>query len=187
MTIKNKKRFTLFIAVVIFLGSSLGYYFYLNKSPKISGVKNEQVDIQKSMSSGNFDEATRALKERVKKDDSLDNLKMLAVSQYNQGDFKGAKKNFEKLIERDEINVYEYYNSLGNIYRDQKKPQKAEENYKKAIEAKPDYETAYQNLVILYLYEITPREKEKAKDVIDKGLEKNPESDKIENLEKMVN
>jgi tetratricopeptide (TPR) repeat protein len=186
MRIKNKKRFTLFVAVVVFLGSSLGYYFYLNKNPIINGVKNEQVDVQKSMSSGNFDEAVEVLKERVKENDSPNNLKMVAVSQYNQGDFKAAKKNFQKLVDNGGDNVYEYHNSLGNIYRDQNEFQKAEDSYKKAIDLKNDYETAYQNLVILYLYEMTPPEKEKAQEIIKKGLEENPDSKKIKNLKKLI-
>lgn len=187
--IKDRKKFGIFlIALICFVISG----FYLIK--KIADLKNSDEDDSiineqaynegiNKISEGDFESASKILEESLKKDaDNHQKLKMLAVSQYNEKKYKEAEENFKKLLKADSENNFVYYNSLANIYRDQKSYEEAIENYQKAIEANNQYETAYQNLAILYLYELENPDLEKAQEIIEKGLENIPGSEALKRM-----
>jgi len=185
--VKNKKKFIVFIIISIcFLLSGIYLVFALvnlkkNNPKKVAGNQYYQEGISQ-LSEGNFDSASESLEKAVKEDNDPEKIKMLAVSQYNQKKYEEAESNFKKLVEEDEVNKSFYYNSLANIYRDQKKYEEAVDYYEKSLENNPQYETAYQNLAILYLYEITPRDNEKAQEVIERGLKNIPESEVLNKM-----
>ncbi|MFW5885050.1 MAG: tetratricopeptide repeat protein [Patescibacteria group bacterium] len=182
--ISNKKKFIFFLALIAFFTSSLGYYFYLKKDNR----KKEKVAVEgvEDLGKEGFDKAAEKFEKALKEDKSPHNLKMLAISRYNQGDHKEAEKHFKELLKKDKENAYEYYNSLGNIYRDKGELEEALEYYEKAIKEKNDYEQAYQNLIILCLYEKKPPQIDKAHEFIKKGIENIPKSKNIKNFEKIV-
>jgi len=186
--IKNKKKFIIF-AVILACFLASGVYLVtkiinLSEKSEESPEKNEsyQEGISK-LSEGDFDSASEFLEKAVNEDSDPEKIKMLAVSQYNQKNYDEAEKNFEKLIKEDKDNASIYYNSLANIYRDKKEFEKSIEYYQKSIDIDPKYETAYQNLAILYLYEIDPRDPEKAKEIIEQGLENLPDSDVLKKMQ----
>jgi len=166
-----------------------GYYLVkkiidINKNPEniVEENKSYQEGITK-LSEGDFDSASEFLEKAVEDDSNPEKIRMLAVSQYNQKNYDEAEKNFKKLIKEDQDNSFSYYNNLANVYRDQKKFEEAIEYYQKSIEVNPQYETAYQNLAILYLYEIDPRDPDKAQEVVAEGLESIPESDVLSRMQ----
>jgi len=181
--IKNKNKFLIFI---IFLVAFILSGFYLfNRIIKLKNTPKKVDDMYaagiESINEGDFNSATEILSRAVEEDEnSVEKLKMLAVSQYNQKNYDEAEENFQKLLEKDVKNSFSYFNSLANIYRDKGEFEKAVEYYEKAIEIDLQYETAYINLAILYKTEM--QEAEKAREVIERGLENIPES---ENLNKM--
>jgi tetratricopeptide (TPR) repeat protein len=182
--ISNKKKFVFAVALVVFFASSLGYYFYLKKDPN----KKDQIAVEgvEDLSKEGFDKAAEKFEKALKEDRSPHNLKMLAISRYNQGKLEEAEKHFKELLEKDEGKSYEYYNSLGNIYRDKGELEEALKYYEEAIEKKSDYEQAYQNLVILCLYEKNPPQIDKAEEFIKKGMKNIPKSKNIKNFEKLI-
>jgi len=183
----NNKKFIIFIVAVICLVLS-GIYLVkkiseLRSSPEIDLAEDSlyQEGVSK-ITEGDFDSATEILEDSLKEGEDPDKMKMLAISLYNQKDYDEAEKYFKKLLKIDEENKFLYYNSLANVYRDQKDFEKAIEYYEKSIEANNQFETAYQNLAVLYLYEIDPHEPEKAREVVGRGLENIPESEVLQKM-----
>lgn len=185
--IKDKKKFIIFLIISFcFILSGVYLVFELvnlnkNKIEKITENKYYEDGISK-LSEGDFDLASESLEKAVAEDNNPEKIKMLAISQYNQKKYEEAENNFKRLVEDDKVNEFFYYNSLANIYRDQKKYEEAVEYYEKSLENNPQFETAYQNLAILYLYEITPRNNEKAQEVIERGLKNIPESEVLKKM-----
>jgi len=188
--VKNKKKFSIFLLIVLCFFASGAYLIFIavgllrgdseESKPELGATYQEGVA---KLSEGDFESASDYLEKSIEEDSSPEKIKMLAVSQYNQKKYTEAEANFEKLLKEDKENSHIYYNSLANIYRDQGDFEKAIEYYEKSIKEKKDYETAYQNLAILYLYEIEPADEEKANEVISRGLEEIPESEVLKKMQ----
>lgn len=189
--IKDKKKFLIFLILLVGLCLS-GIYIVKEivefKFGKV-GDRNlindptYQEGVGK-LSEGDFEEASKILEESLEKNsNSPQNKKMLAISYYNQEEYDKAEEIFQDLLEEDKKNDYVYYNSLANIYRDKKKFEEAVEYYEKAIEANDKYETAYQNLAILYLYEMESKQVEKAEEVISRGIKNIPDSEILKKMQ----
>lgn len=73
---------------------------------------------------------------------------LFAVTAYNKKDYETAIKEYNEAI-RLNPKHFEAYNSLGNLYRDQKKYTEAEAAYRKAIELRPQFAYPYTNLALM--------------------------------------
>ena len=75
----------------------------------------------------------------------------LGVTYQKQGQLSQAKKEYEKVVQLDPLNV-ETHNNLGLIYKDMEELDAAMEEYQKAISIDPDHWKAHHNLgVVFYL------------------------------------
>lgn len=101
----------------------------------------------------------------------------LALSYYDQKDYKSAIKTYEKVLElKPDSSIA--YNNLGFIYSEIQNHDKAIENYQKAIELNPAYTEAYNNLGLLFN---SLEEYEKAIEVFNKSIELNPNNAEVYN------
>jgi tetratricopeptide (TPR) repeat protein len=185
--IKNKKKFSIFLLVLVAFVWSGFYLVDRIKNLRDASNGNSKVDEAYNagmikINSGDFESASEILEQAVKEDqNSPEKLKMLAISQYNQKKYQEAEANFNKLLEKDEANNFSYFNNLANIYRDQKDFEKAVDYYEKAIASNPKYETAYLNLAILY--KIEQQKMDEYKNVVERGLKEIPESEALKAME----
>ncbi len=186
--IKDKKKFGFFLIILIcfllsgvYLFKKVGDWKEYRKNQKMTNSNEFDDDYKESMgkiSEGDFESASKILEKSLKQDsDNSQKLKMLAISQYNEKKYDEAEKKFNKLLKEDGDNDFIYFNSLANIYRDQKNYEKSVDHYQKAIEANPKYETAYLNLAILYKIEL--QDLDKYKEIIERGLAEIPESETL--------
>jgi tetratricopeptide (TPR) repeat protein len=133
----------------------------------------------KNLTDGNFDEAAKSLEKSIKNgNEATDALLKLGVSKYNQKDYDGAIEAYLKVLEKDPLNTTAG-NSLGNVYRDKKDFEKAQAQYEKTIQLDSSFAPAYANLSIMLLD--LDRKKE-ALDIVQKGLEKIPNSIELKNI-----
>lgn len=189
MKIQNKKRFAIFIIMVVcFLLSGVYLAKKIIDFREASKEANESNDSRQEevneLSEESPEVTGEVLEETVVEGGSeLEQMKELAVFQYDQKKYEESEANFKKLLEEDPENAFAHYNSLANIYRDQEKIEKAIEYYQKAIEDNPEYEIAYQNLALFYLYAISPQEIKKAQAVVAQGLENLPDSEVLKKLQ----
>ena len=177
---KFRKKQLLFgsIAVILIIAcSSIYFFFFSQKWKDISYNKG-----LKNLNDGKFSEATKNFEKALSGDNESDALYRLAVSKYNQKDFEGASESYLKAIKKDPSNQLAY-NGLGNLYRDQKEYIKAEENYRKAIALDENYVIAYSNLAIMFM---DNGKNSEAEGIIDKGLEKNPDSPELKNIKNIL-
>lgn len=177
--ISKKILFYAIAAAVIFI---VLIFIFKKERPVLNREFNRGVE---ELNKGDFPAATRNFEEAVKNDkNNPDNLKMLAISRYNEKKYAEAEENFKFLIDSDSKKAYEYYNYLGNIYRDQEKLEEAVKYYEKSIDENPKYETAYQNLIISLMNENISGEE--IEEYVQRGRENLPESESLKNLERIV-
>lgn len=130
---------------------------------------------------GNYGDAQAFLDEAIKKDKNQTNvnvLRELAVADYNLKKYSDAAEIYQKIIAIDPKDA-SAYNELGNVYRDMGDRQAAVENYKKSIVTDAGYVLAYNNLAMLYVSE---NDMQEAKNVIQSGLDKNPDSAELKSI-----
>ena len=101
------------------------------------------------------------------------------------GDFEGAKSAWEfvpVIRPKDSISRH----NLGNLYwQNLKDFKKAEENYLKAIELNKQDVSAYVDLSNIYYYDL--KDKVKAKEILNIGLNNNPENEELKRAMKDMN
>jgi tetratricopeptide (TPR) repeat protein len=107
---------------------------------------------------------------------------------YNRAvDLQNAKKNdraeaiYKKILEQEPAHSYAW-NNLGALYGARGELAQAEAAYLKALKAQPTPE-AYANLANIY---IAQNDNAKAGDIVAKGLEKNPNSAALKQLERKI-
>lgn len=168
----------LFILLFFISLSIWGAREYLSYNNKKNSRKN-YIQGLKNLNDGNFDEATKSLEKSIKgSGNNIESLTQLGVSKYNQGDYSGAITTYLEALEIDSRNTA-VINSLGNVYRDQKNFEKAQKEYEKAIQINPFFSPAYTNLAIM-LFDLG--KKADALEIVQKGLEKIPDSQELKNI-----
>jgi tetratricopeptide (TPR) repeat protein len=115
------------------------------------------------------------------REDSLDVWYNRAVDLQNAKKVEQAEALYKKILERDPAYGYAW-NNLGALYGARGDLEQAEAAYLKAIEARPAPES-YVNLANIY---IAQNDNAKAGEVVARGLEKNPNSAALKQLERKV-
>jgi tetratricopeptide (TPR) repeat protein len=113
--------------------------------------------------------------------DSLDTWYNRAVDLQNAKKAEQAETLYKKILEQDPAYSYAW-NNLGALYGARGDLNDAEAAYLKALAARPAPET-YVNLANIY---IAQNDNAKAGDIVAKGLEKNPNSAALKQLERKV-
>lgn len=96
---------------------------------------------------------------------------------YSIGAFPQAIDAFSHTVEISPQKYY-YWSFLGKAYQGKKDYQKARDAYSKALELEPNNANNYTMLAWLYYFRLEP-EKEKAFEILKKGLEKFPDNKDI--------
>lgn len=104
---------------------------------------------------------------------SAEDLQAYGIAQYATGDQAGAIETYKKQIEKEPKSVVAN-GGLANALRDQKNYDEAISQYKKVIEISPTDISAYVNLASVYQYNLN--QKDKALEIYQQGIEKNPKS-----------
>lgn len=183
--LKDPRRKKLILIVAASLLAILAVWgiraFWIYREKK-SAQENYDQGMQ-ALKDGDFNTAADKLARSIKNgNDGTEPLLKLAISKYNQRDYEGAIGIYMKILESDPLNVTAN-NGLGNVYRDQKNYDKAQEQYEKVIQIEPSFIPAYANLSIMLLD--LGRQKE-AKDVIQRGLNNAPESTDLKNISSVI-
>ncbi len=113
--------------------------------------------------------------------DSLDTWYNRAVDLQNAKKVDQAEALYKKILDQDPAFSYAW-NNLGAIYGARGDLDQAETAYLKALDAQPSPET-YANLANIY---IAKNENAKAAEIVAKGLEKNPNSAALKQLDRKV-
>ncbi len=101
---------------------------------------------------GNFEDANNVYRQILDHDQQhAESLYMMGMIAYKIGRFEIAEKLIPMAIVAPLGNSALYYNSLGDVFRDQGKISSALGAYKKAVELAPDYLTALNNVATTYL------------------------------------
>lgn len=135
-----------------------------------------------NLSKGDFDKAARNFESASAGKNEVSAIYKLAVSKYNQKDFGGAVEAYKEVVAKDPGNSAAY-NGLGNVYRDEKNYQAAEDYYRKAVESGNSYVIAYSNWAIMLM---DNGKTEEAKKVISEGVSRNPGNMELQNLKKII-
>lgn len=162
------------VLVIIFAGYQLYFHDKWSELNYKWGLEN--------LSKGKFDEAAKNFESASAGKNEIDAVYRLAVSKYNQKDYPGAIDAYQKVIENDPQNA-PAYNGLGNLYRDEKNYQVAQDYYEKAVKASGNYVIAYSNWAIMLMDMGKINE---AKKIIVEGVIKNPGSTELQNLKKIT-
>ncbi|MDB2476136.1 tetratricopeptide repeat protein, partial [Paracoccaceae bacterium] len=126
---------------------------FINKQ---AGTHVNQQNLQNSLnqllniySQGNPDQAYDYAKSLLKQyPNAAGILNILGASAAQIGDLEAAASAFRKIISINPSQASGYYN-LGNVLRDNQKFDEALEAYDKALNLKPDYEAALNNLILI--------------------------------------
>jgi tetratricopeptide (TPR) repeat protein len=166
------------ISAIILVVAFASYQFYFREKWLELNYKWGMENLSK----GKFDQAAKNFESASAGKNEADAMYRLAVSKYNQRDYNGAADAYKKVLEKDSQNAAAL-NGLGNLYRDEKNYQAAEDYYKKAIGASGTYVIAYSNWAIMLM---DMGKEDEAKKVIIEGAIKNPGSTELQNLKKIV-
>jgi tetratricopeptide (TPR) repeat protein len=181
----------------VFLGPKLfGFYSYIY--PKTEKTENNEVygdnksknQIVTNYKSGvdsfhvkNYSSALvffeKALEENPK---DINYLTEYAITNYMLKNYNEAISAYEKIIKIDSNNSFAY-NSIGNIYWIMENYNLAEENFKKAIEIDPKLITAYNNFALML---DDKGEKTRALEILNKGIEANPDASDLKIAQKII-
>jgi tetratricopeptide (TPR) repeat protein len=180
---KNRKnKYLMFFVLIVVATVSIS----LIRNYKWDGIKNGSSDTSingninkdnpyeegiKAFNKGEFTKATEEFNNALKKDSQdLNSLQYLALSEYNLKQYPNAIQHLEKIVIAKKNDAF-LFTVLANMYRDNKQPDKAIENYQRSISVNGSYMNAYANLAtVLRGLGRVPE----AREVINSGLKKEP-------------
>ncbi|MDR2592442.1 MAG: tetratricopeptide repeat protein [Chitinispirillales bacterium] len=145
-------------------------------------IQNKDIELryEQFKRGGSSQQKEVALPNRAQ-NDSLDTWYNRAVDLQNAKKIDQAEAMYKKILEQDPAFSYAW-NNLGAIYGARGDLDQAETAYLKALDAQPSPET-YANLANIY---IAKNDNAKAAEIVAKGLEKNPNSAALKQLERKV-
>lgn len=169
---KNPKKILKIMALVLVLailigGGVFGYRKFQEKRNLAKQTQEEPTDLI-----GQYKQDLSELKKKAESGNPED-LQAYGIAQYATGDQAGAIDTYKKQIEKDPKSVVAN-SGLANALRDQKNYDEAIAQYKKVIEISPTDISAYVNLASVYQYQLN--QKDKALEIYQQGIEKNPKS-----------
>lgn len=142
---RQRKKLLLAVAVLLAIAIALiVLIFVLNKEDKDAPSDNPIV--------ASYQKQLPGLSKKV--NDEPDNAQArqdYAVALYATGDVKGAKEQYEKLVELSPKDA-SARNNLGNVFRDLGEYENAVKSYQEAIKLDSKQVNAYTNLANLYIY-----------------------------------
>lgn len=186
---RESKKVFIFLAIVILVLVLLvvaSFYFLKSKNgiPKAS-VNNiqtqEKIEETNSTPKKDYKTIANELEQKVVSGiATVDDVINLGIAKYNLKQYDQAIKYYNQAIVQDSSKSAMLYNSIGNILRDQKKYQEAEDSYRKAISIDSRFTTSYINLAnMLYPYEDN---KDLAIAVLQEGVNNNPDDQNLKKL-----
>lgn len=185
----NKKIWILELASILVIVLVIGgFYFLMPKknnisSTKFSGNQNQEnkKNIPASTPKKDYKSISSSLEDKVVSGTATaDDLINLGIAEYNLGQYDDAIKYYDQAIVQDPSKSAMIYNAEGNVLRDQKKYQEAEDSYRKSIQGDPSLVNAYVNLAnLLDVYE---NNNNAAITVLQEGVSNNPDDQSLNKL-----
>lgn len=171
----NKRALKAVVFIVVIVGIIVGGFFAW---PKISQKLNKPKPVAENAIE-QYRQDLKNLKKQAETSGSKEDLQAYGIAQYATGDAAGAVDTYTKQIAKDDKNIIAH-SGLANALRDQKNFEQAIVEYKKVIELAPTDISAYVNLASVYQYQL--KQMDKAVEVYNQGIEKNPKSTDLQLL-----
>ena len=120
----------------------------------------------------------------IRKDSSFDLQNNLGVELFHAGKYAQSKK-YAEISTRLAPYWWVNWDNLGSSYTKEKNYMKAQECYEKAIQNESHYQPAYENLARLLVFD--GKDKQKAKEFLEKAQQLFPENTTFQNLKEYLN
>ncbi len=178
----NLKSFiplVIILVLVVFLGYKLISNIRDKKVPDSSSIISAGIE---DIKNGNLVEATKKFEEILKKDsNNKEALYNLASIKYIRKEYDGAIADFEDIAKKNPQDGNPY-NIMGNILRDKKDYDQAIGKYREAIKIDSSFIQAYIGLADVMSI---MGNQDGAKKIIEEGLLKNPDNERLLKFEKI--